>query len=516
MRRSLITALLLSLCAPAALGETRALVVGVDRYHYIEPLKGAVNDARDIFAALEKLDVRDRTLLLNDRATKAAIRDAWADMVARAAPGDLLIFTYAGHGGQEPENVKGTEADGKDENFILAGFSGKSRRGRRERIVDNEIHQWLKQAVEKKAQVIFVADSCHSGSMTRSLDPRFALPGRDTPPYAIPDDLPVTEDSRKGAAIGEEELKGVLFLAATQEHRKTPEVLINGRPRGALSYVFARILEGAADSDHDRVTTLFELEDYLRAMVRTYSQARQTPEVRPHERDRPVLRMAGAFASPAVEEDEDAEPLRIAVMGVPLDHAASLMESIPGAELAGPGAQADLVWDAAEKVVVNGTGDIVARGVFERHLPGVAAKWRALKALQAMAGAAPLSMNMLPDDGVHRRGEIITFRSAPLKYPFVTVFNLTWNGQVQFLYPLRTDPDGGFEGRVWSLRMKVAPPYGSDHLVLVATSQAPAALRTRLRRMKRPAELPALLRKALEGRAHQIGIQPLFTAPGEE
>ena len=511
----------MSVCALLVLGlsrawaETRALVVGVDEYYYIQPLKGAVNDARDIHAALEKLDVRDRTLLLNGKATKAAIRKAWFAMVERANPGDLLIFTYAGHGGQEPENVKGTEKDGKDENFILAGFNGKSRSGRKERIVDNEIHVWLKAASDRKLKVVFVADSCHSGTMTRALDRRFSLPSRDTPPYAIPDDLPVPEESRKGARISQDQLPGVLFLAATQEHRKTPEVLINGRPRGALSYVFARILEGAADNNHDRVTTLFELEDYLRAMVRTYSQARQTPEVIPHGEDRPVLRV-NAAAPAAIMDDDEAAPLKVAVMGMPLEAAARILERIPGAELAGPGVENPaLVWDAKEKVIANGTGDIVARDVFEHQLPGVVAKWRALASLQEMAGRSPLEMRMLPDDSVHKQGEVVTFKSAPLKFPYVTVFNLAWNGQVQYLYPLRNDPDGHFTGRPWKISLKVTPPYGSDHLVLIASEKLPAALRARLRDIRDPARLAPLLRKTLKDNPHQSGIQPLFTAPGD-
>ncbi len=511
-RRIMVLALAVLMSAShAARAEIRALVVGANRYYYVTPLKGAVNDARDIFQALQKLDVRDRVLLLDDKARKETIRKAWFDLVARANAGDMLIFTYAGHGGQEKEQVPGSEADGKDENFILPEYSPKSRRGRKQRIVDNEINLWLKAAVKKRLKVIFVADSCHSGTMTRSLDRRAVLPSRDTPPYAIPDDLPVSEDSRKGAAIAPDELKGVLFLAATQESRKTPEVFIHGRPRGALSYAFARILEGAADGNHDRVTTLFELEDYLRATVRQFSEARQTPEVRPRGKDGPVLRHAKA-AIVAVRE-QVGPPLKVSVLNMPLDAAADVIAHIPGAELAGPGAQAELVWDAQSKEVLR-NGDVVARNVFEHQLGGVVAKWRALRALKDAAGQAPVEMRMEPDDSVHREGQRIAFRSAALKYPFVTVFNLAWNGQVQYLYPLRNDPDGGFAGRAWNLPLKVTPPFGADHLVLIASQRAPAALRARLADMGDPGGLAALLRKTLKANPHQIGIQPLLTAPG--
>ena len=108
-----------------ATAETLALVVGIDQYRYKPALKGAVNDARAIRAALEAAGVRDIVLLLDDQATREAIRDAWNRQVAKAQPGDTLIFTYAGHGGQEPNWIPGNEADGKDETLVLGGFRGK-------------------------------------------------------------------------------------------------------------------------------------------------------------------------------------------------------------------------------------------------------------------------------------------------------------------------------------------------------------------------------------------------------
>lgn len=137
--------LLGALSVHPATAETLALVVGIDQYRYKPALKGAVNDARAIRAALEAAGVRDIVLLLDDQATREAIRDAWNRQVAKAQPGDTLIFTYAGHGGQEPERIPGNEADGKDETLVLGGFR-ETRPGNGQRIVDDELDQWFRAA----------------------------------------------------------------------------------------------------------------------------------------------------------------------------------------------------------------------------------------------------------------------------------------------------------------------------------------------------------------------------------
>ena len=80
----------------------------------------------------------------------------------------IIVISYAGHGGQEPQPPGWHEPNGKSDNFLLANYRG-SGAGSIERIVDWEMYQWLKAADDKGVQVIFVADSCHSGSMYRSV-----------------------------------------------------------------------------------------------------------------------------------------------------------------------------------------------------------------------------------------------------------------------------------------------------------------------------------------------------------
>ncbi len=56
--------------------------------------------------------------LINDDASKDGIVAAWEGLVAKAKAGDTIVFSYAGHGGQEPEpKGRHDEADGLNEIF---------------------------------------------------------------------------------------------------------------------------------------------------------------------------------------------------------------------------------------------------------------------------------------------------------------------------------------------------------------------------------------------------------------
>jgi hypothetical protein len=105
-RRSFSVALALLLylgVAPAGAAELYGLVVGIDDYLLpVNHLDGAVNDAQDIAQSLEHAGAKEVVRLLNDDARKDRIVSEWQRILAEAKPGDTFVFSYAGHGGQEP------------------------------------------------------------------------------------------------------------------------------------------------------------------------------------------------------------------------------------------------------------------------------------------------------------------------------------------------------------------------------------------------------------------------------
>ncbi|OAD21194.1 Peptidase C14, caspase catalytic domain protein, partial [Candidatus Thiomargarita nelsonii] len=154
-------------------GNTQyALIIGIDQYQYADGnslinLEGAVNDAKLLRDALrrQKVQVPDKRVLLNAQATRAAFIRAWQEMVKQAKPGDTLIFTFAGHGGQQADVEPLDEKDGKDETIMFHDFNpNKPTQGR---ILDEELYGIFKKASDYN--ILFIADACHSSGLVRTL-----------------------------------------------------------------------------------------------------------------------------------------------------------------------------------------------------------------------------------------------------------------------------------------------------------------------------------------------------------
>lgn len=130
-------------------------------------LRGCINDVlamRDTLVGRFGFAARDVTVLTDDergptgvRPTGANIKRALADMVARAAPGDVLFFHYSGHGTLVPP-VKPRAHDGRrdeDEAIVPCDFN---------LITDVDFRE-LVDRVPRGASFTMVSDSCHSGGL---------------------------------------------------------------------------------------------------------------------------------------------------------------------------------------------------------------------------------------------------------------------------------------------------------------------------------------------------------------
>lgn len=508
------------LTSALAQAEVRALVIGIDEYQHGSSLKGAVADAQDIAAALKALGVKDLRVRLNAEATRDNLVQDWRDLVARAQPGDTLVLTYAGHGSQQPERVEGSEEDGKDEILLLGGYTEKGD-GTRERILDDEFNQWFKEANDKGLAILFLADACHSGTLTRGVDPR-ASGGqvRYSTVGAITDDeleldLPLT-----AATLGEEDLPGLTFLAAGQENQKVPEVSLfdiqgHRAPRGALSWAFSRALEGQADQDSDGRLTRDEINRFVRANVRAVAEARQTPNLLPMaDEQRVVLPLAGTRG--AVTTPTALPEARVRILAADETSAAALAADLTGMKQVASDEEADLVFDTGARQAISGQGDVLARDLRRPALQSVIDKWRGLERLKWERLGDRLTMQVLPNDGTHRRGERIAFEIDDIQLPYLVFFSLSGDGTLHYHYPWPEDPDRVPTGRPVKVEFDVTPPFGADHIIAVASDQSLGELAALLKSLDgKPAPRPAVeavLEATRQGR-RQLGIQGLFTAP---
>jgi hypothetical protein len=507
------------LVAGTSLAEVRALVIGIDAYQHGSPLKGAVSDARDVAQALRQLGVTDLTMRLNEEVTRDRLVQDWQELLARSQSGDTLVLTYAGHGAQEPERVEGNEQDGKDEVLLLAGFEQKGP-GTRERLVDDELYQWFREANERGLELLFVADACHSGTLTRSVDPRAGGGRVRFSAYTITDDeldlpTPATGDP------GEEDLPRLTFLAAGQENQTVPEVNLldtQGRhsPRGALSWAFARALEGQADQDSDAKLTRDEINRFVRANVRAIAEARQTPNLLPMSDETRVVLPVSTAPRDAAKLASNWPEARVRILASDDRSIATLSKELTGITRVDTAEEADLILDIRARQAISGQGDVLARELGRPALQTVIDKWSGLERLKFERLGDRLTMRVLPNDGTHRQGQEMAFEIDDIRLPYLVFFSLSGDGTLNFHYPLPEDPETVPAGRPVRVTFKVTPPYGADHIIAVASDQSLGELAALLKSLDgKPAPRPAVeavLAVLRQGR-RQLGIQGLYTAP---
>jgi hypothetical protein len=150
--------------SPRGLGGRTALCVGIDDYNKpADRLKGAVKDAELWARTLDSAGF-NVTRLTNSDATRQNILGALFQMVTTAAPGDVLVFQYAGHGTETPDEDGGDEWDRTDEATCPVDF----RDG--QLIIDDDLARIWDLIPDGVSLTIFF-DSCHSGDGSRNVTP---------------------------------------------------------------------------------------------------------------------------------------------------------------------------------------------------------------------------------------------------------------------------------------------------------------------------------------------------------
>jgi len=515
--RLLALSLAVALPAPVFAAQTYALVVGVDQYPNDVSLDGAVRDAEDVYRSMTAAGFTT-TKFTNEQARKDDIRKAWTDMVAQAAAGDTIIFTYAGHGAQMPELVAGDEADGLDEFLQLPGFDrNRYEETSNEIIVDNEMNAWFAEAEGKGVHVLFVSDSCFSGGMSRSIKGKSRLA-----PAVKVKLAPPSQEAIAGANLKEISFKQVTVLAASLESQPTPEVIIDGEPRGALSWSFARAVEGSADRDGDGVITRIELEDYIFSNVKNRSEALQVPNFMPQvaRSDGEVvvtltrgIPVAGGNATTTdTGDDGSADAVKTVKTAKDLGWTGTIALQIDGVAdkpKNADGTGTPYRWDVASGVFYTPNGDVAAENVGADRIQSVVDKYVLLDFLKAMASQNPGSVSLTPTKDIYAAGDRLRFDAPPGRYPNMLVFNLANTGEVQFL-DMQAAGTNSSEFKLTDV--EVVKPFGADHLITIWTAEPVDAIGAVLADKNVTAEaLLQALTTRLDGKEAGVAIQPLYT-----
>jgi len=528
--------------------ETHAVVVGINRYPNVTNLRGAVADANDISTALKRAGVQDVSTFIDGDATRKSVLSAIDRMIAVAKKDDLAIIAFAGHGTSETwGNVHppGAQPGERHEVFLLGKVTLPDADGKidpglggsgAERIFGGEMALRLKRLDGMGVRTIFVADTCHGGGLTRRPFLADASPADDTErfapgTYAYADgvDPLLPEITKLPAAIDtDKELHQLSFLAAADKLSRTPEVEIpkgSGNRRGALSYAFARVIEGAALRGGKTELTHGDLLSYVMASVKNSALDNgkgQNPDLRPRENfGRIAIKFGTDLKSGATTTDRVVGRIKVyAENGKPVD-AVDRPERGFAIQPVMSRAGADLIYSANGNVLSRG-GDLISMPPPPADIEGVAEREVAIRRLVELAKTRQRPLELNQGDKRSVAGSILVLDArrpngqseGPEYYALIII---SGNGKVQFQYPLDRDPKILPTDRPLG-EMRAKEPFGADYAVFIVDRKPLDALIGGLRQLDRsisPNAAVDLIERSLSPTT-QIGLQGMYTAPKTE
>ena len=261
----------------------RALLIGIDRYRYVSPLIGTVNDARamkDYVSSHLGFSDRDVRLLLDGEATRDNILRAIAEwLIEGTRQGDDVFLFYSGHGFQQRDD-NGDETDRLDETLVPVDVTVDGNGVPRGMITDDEMAALLAQLPGRRVQVVI--DACHSGTSDRLA---IRNTGAETWRYVktprMPDGAPLHIGVARTRAIeiprpaaqesfvstkdlGADRLDITVWAAVRADQKALVDEEMPSNPGSVFT---RRLLWGArdrkADSNADGIVTRSELHVYL-------------------------------------------------------------------------------------------------------------------------------------------------------------------------------------------------------------------------------------------------------------
>jgi hypothetical protein len=216
----------------------RALCIGINYLGTSAQLAGCVNDANDWATVLRDRGFEVETLLERE-ATRANYLERMNALITATGPDDLAVITWSGHGSWQVDR-SGDEPDRRDEVICPVDYA------RAGMISDDDLfkvftsgHRW--------ARVVFVSDSCHSGSVNRLAPPLEQADAtrrvRFLPPAEWMDDRDVEMAARvqHAPAKGKSRLSAAL-LAACADTEVAYDAWFGSRANGAFTYAALKAL----------------------------------------------------------------------------------------------------------------------------------------------------------------------------------------------------------------------------------------------------------------------------------
>jgi tetratricopeptide (TPR) repeat protein len=229
-------------------GKTRALVIGISDYQYIDKLNYADRDA-EIFASYlfsQGIAPEDVVLMKNKDAKRANIITELLRLAQLSQPGDNLIFYFSGHG--DVENItlfkKGflLTYDTYSNNYLAGAVSVP------------DIKELFVTLCNQQVKVIVITDACRSGKLAGG-----------------------KEGVQFTAGLLKDIWNNEIKMLSSQPNELSQEGPQWGEGRGVFSYYLVNGMKGEADANRDSLITIKELQQFVEAGVYQSTAGKQQP-----------------------------------------------------------------------------------------------------------------------------------------------------------------------------------------------------------------------------------------------
>lgn len=217
-----------------------ALCIGINNYPGTDAdLSGCVNDAEDWTTYLKGLGLPVVTLL-DAAATKENIISHMECLLRDLSPGETGVITYSGHGTWLPD-LDGDEPDRRDEALCPYDMSETNL------VLDDDIRRLFIER-PKDSNVLFITDSCHSGTVFRFAGPsntkraiRYMPPANFVKNPLLAQKIAELSFSR-AQPKSDKPLPGVVHISGCRDREYSYDASFNGRANGAMTYALMQIL----------------------------------------------------------------------------------------------------------------------------------------------------------------------------------------------------------------------------------------------------------------------------------
>jgi hypothetical protein len=199
----------------------KALLIGINYNGTSSQLNGCINDINDVSALLTNKYAFNSITKITDETTQKPTRDvilaSFAKFLASGNAGDLLFFSYSGHGSYTLDR-NNDENNGNDEMIIASDLKG---------IVDDELKSLIQTNLKKNVTLFALFDSCFSGTV---LDLK----------YQYLDSL--ANDASTVNNNETETIGNVIMISGCNDAQTSADAYIDKKYQGAMTWAFISVI----------------------------------------------------------------------------------------------------------------------------------------------------------------------------------------------------------------------------------------------------------------------------------